>query len=376
MTVLRCANVLGPDVETGVHPDARAAGGADGPRLRPAAAVRPRGRRRPRARARGAQRPARDLQRRRRRRARALGGDLARRPPAAAAPAAGRAPGCVRAPLRRLGFRMPDEMANLLRFGRGVDNRLYKATGFDYGFTSREAVIRLGEHLRLRADPARRAGEEGYVYEREVEEFLRWSPHVRRERAAARARAPTASRSESEAADCSAAPALRRRLVDARPTLSSSPWRASFQIGCRLPGRGPAAGGGGRVRLGLVALGRDRRRGDDRRRRRRRDDRRRGDPAPSNAKLVKPLRQAGHRRPTTGSSTSSAPRSSSVDSDVDGMVDQALEESQRGRPADPRLALRHRRRGRRRDLAAGHLLQRRDRRVHRQGRRPRSTPTR
>jgi UDP-glucose 4-epimerase len=85
-------------------------------------------------------------------------------------------------PLRRLGFRIPDEMANLLRFGRGVDNRLYKATGFGYGFTSREAVSRLGEHMRLEPILRGRARDDGYVYEREVEEFLRWSPHVRRER--------------------------------------------------------------------------------------------------------------------------------------------------------------------------------------------------
>ena len=91
--------------------------------------------------------------------------------------------GLLAAPLRRLGFRVPDEMANLLRFGRGVDNRLYKATGFDYGFTSREAVIRLGEHLRLEPILRGRGADEGYHYEREVEEFLRWSPHVRRERA-------------------------------------------------------------------------------------------------------------------------------------------------------------------------------------------------
>ncbi len=83
-------------------------------------------------------------------------------------------------PLRRLGLRIPDELINLLRFGRGVDNRLYKATGFEYGFTSREAVARLGEHLRLL--PVLRGRHEGYHYEREVEEFLRWSPHVRRER--------------------------------------------------------------------------------------------------------------------------------------------------------------------------------------------------
>ena len=82
------------------------------------------------------------------------------------------------APLRRLGLRIPDEILNLLRFGRGVDNRLYKATGFDYGYTSREAVLDLAEHVRL--EPVLRGHEQRYRYEREVEEFLRWSPHVRR----------------------------------------------------------------------------------------------------------------------------------------------------------------------------------------------------
>jgi UDP-glucose 4-epimerase len=88
--------------------------------------------------------------------------------------------GALAVPLRRLGFRIPDEMVNLLRFGRGVDNRLLKATGFDYGYTSREAVIKLGEHLRVQ--PVMKGVEQGYTYEREVEEFLRWSPHVRRGR--------------------------------------------------------------------------------------------------------------------------------------------------------------------------------------------------
>jgi UDP-glucose 4-epimerase len=86
----------------------------------------------------------------------------------------------IAAPLRRLGFRIPDEMVNLLRFGRGLDNRLLKATGFDYGQTSRETVLKLGEHLRVH--PVMRGVEQTYTYEREVEEFLRWSPHVRRER--------------------------------------------------------------------------------------------------------------------------------------------------------------------------------------------------
>jgi UDP-glucose 4-epimerase len=84
--------------------------------------------------------------------------------------------GLLAGPLRRLGFRIPDEMIDLLRFGRGLDNRLYKATGFRYGYTSREAVVKLGEHMRVQ--PVMRGVEQGYTYEREVEEFLRWSRHV------------------------------------------------------------------------------------------------------------------------------------------------------------------------------------------------------
>ena len=84
----------------------------------------------------------------------------------------------IAAPLRRLGFRIPDEVVNQLRFGRGLDNRKLKATGFRYEYTSREAVLKLGEHLRL--DPVVRGHERAYTYEKEVEEFLKWSPHVRR----------------------------------------------------------------------------------------------------------------------------------------------------------------------------------------------------
>ena len=81
---------------------------------------------------------------------------------------------------RRLGVQIPPEMLAQLRFGRGVDNRRFKATGFEYGYTSREAVIALGEHLRLH--PLLRDAGEPYRYEREVEEFLRWSPNVRNSR--------------------------------------------------------------------------------------------------------------------------------------------------------------------------------------------------
>jgi UDP-glucose 4-epimerase len=81
------------------------------------------------------------------------------------------------AALRRLGVNVPAESLNQLRFGRGVDNRRYKAEGFGYAYTSREAVLKLGEHLRLA--PVLRGAQEPYRYEREVEEFLRWSPHVK-----------------------------------------------------------------------------------------------------------------------------------------------------------------------------------------------------
>ncbi len=88
--------------------------------------------------------------------------------------------GLAAAALRRVGVRIPPEAMNQLRFGRGLDNRRYKVAGFNYQHTSRESVLKLGEHLRL--SPVLRGGSEPYRYEREVEEFLRWSPHVRNAR--------------------------------------------------------------------------------------------------------------------------------------------------------------------------------------------------
>jgi UDP-glucose 4-epimerase len=73
---------------------------------------------------------------------------------------------------------VPPEMLSQLRFGRGLDNRKLKATGFVYRYTTRETVVKLREHMRL--DPILRGTKEPYQYEREVEHFLRWSPHVRR----------------------------------------------------------------------------------------------------------------------------------------------------------------------------------------------------
>jgi hypothetical protein len=84
---------------------------------------------------------------------------------------------------RRIGMPVPPEMQGQLRFGRGLDNRKLKATGFSYRYTTRETVINLREHMRL--EPILRGVQEPYQYERDVEDFLRWSPHVRRRDAAA-----------------------------------------------------------------------------------------------------------------------------------------------------------------------------------------------
>ncbi|MGI8580342.1 MAG: hypothetical protein ACR2K9_07335, partial [Solirubrobacteraceae bacterium] len=79
--------------------------------------------------------------------------------------------------LRAVGVRVPPEMLRQLRFGRGLDNRRLKATGYAYRYTTREAIERYREAQRVH----RLKQNEGtpYRYEREVEEFLRRSPSVR-----------------------------------------------------------------------------------------------------------------------------------------------------------------------------------------------------
>jgi UDP-glucose 4-epimerase len=79
---------------------------------------------------------------------------------------------------RALGIRVPDEVRQQMRYGRGIDNRRLKGSGYRFSFTTREAVQRFGEHLRVAH--LRDGAREPYRYEREVEEFLRWSPSVRR----------------------------------------------------------------------------------------------------------------------------------------------------------------------------------------------------
>jgi len=85
--------------------------------------------------------------------------------------------GLAASALRRAGVRIPAEVLQQLRYGRAIDNRKLKAAGYAFRATSRETVQAFAAHLRVRG--LRPAGGEGYQYERDVEEFLRWSPAVR-----------------------------------------------------------------------------------------------------------------------------------------------------------------------------------------------------
>jgi UDP-glucose 4-epimerase len=74
---------------------------------------------------------------------------------------------------------LPPELLDLLRYGRGVDNRRLKDAGFRYTYTSAGAVQSFAEAARLR----RTIGDirPRYRYERDVESFFRHSPAVVRE---------------------------------------------------------------------------------------------------------------------------------------------------------------------------------------------------
>jgi UDP-glucose 4-epimerase len=78
-----------------------------------------------------------------------------------------------------LGLEIPDEVRRQLRYGRGLDNRKLKQSGYRFSLTTRETIQAFAAALRLK--PLRENGEAPYRYEREVEEFLRWSPSVRRD---------------------------------------------------------------------------------------------------------------------------------------------------------------------------------------------------
>jgi UDP-glucose 4-epimerase len=80
-------------------------------------------------------------------------------------------------PLSRLGIiNLPRETLDLLRYGRGVDNRKLKDAGFSYRFTTAGAVRKFVEAQRLR----RVVGETKptYRYQSDVESFFRHSSAV------------------------------------------------------------------------------------------------------------------------------------------------------------------------------------------------------
>jgi UDP-glucose 4-epimerase len=78
-------------------------------------------------------------------------------------------------PLSRL-FDLPPELEDLLRYGRGVDTRRFRATGFDYRATSAGAVQSFIRALRLRRGAGKSPS--SYTYEHDVEQFFRHSPSV------------------------------------------------------------------------------------------------------------------------------------------------------------------------------------------------------
>jgi UDP-glucose 4-epimerase len=87
--------------------------------------------------------------------------------------------GLLSGPLGRIGIELPPELLDLLRHGRGVDNRRLKRAGFDYRFTSAGTVADFVEALRIRRTVGETSPE--YLYERDVEQFFRHSPAVVRD---------------------------------------------------------------------------------------------------------------------------------------------------------------------------------------------------
>ncbi|HEX2851519.1 MAG TPA: NAD-dependent epimerase/dehydratase family protein [Acidimicrobiales bacterium] len=82
-------------------------------------------------------------------------------------------------PLGYVGVELPEELLDLLRYGRAGDNRRLKQAGFQYKFTSAGAVESFAEATRLRRTVG--ATRPDYTYERDVENFFRHSPAVVRE---------------------------------------------------------------------------------------------------------------------------------------------------------------------------------------------------
>jgi len=83
------------------------------------------------------------------------------------------------APLSRVNVELPQELLDLLRYGRGVDNRRLKSAGFVYRYTSAGAVRNFAGALRLQSTVGSRRP--SYKYEQDVEQFFRHSPAIVRD---------------------------------------------------------------------------------------------------------------------------------------------------------------------------------------------------
>jgi UDP-glucose 4-epimerase len=83
-------------------------------------------------------------------------------------------------PLQQLGLvDFAPEVIELLKYGRGIDNRAFKDAGFEYGYTSAGAVEAFVQAMRLRNTVG--GNQINYRYEEDVEKFFRHSPAVQRD---------------------------------------------------------------------------------------------------------------------------------------------------------------------------------------------------
>ncbi len=89
------------------------------------------------------------------------------------------ATGAAALPLRAVGYDIPPETLDLLRYGRGVDGSKLVDAGFRYQFTTAGAVEDFARALRLRSTVG--AADPEYTYQADVEQFFKHSPAVVRE---------------------------------------------------------------------------------------------------------------------------------------------------------------------------------------------------
>jgi UDP-glucose 4-epimerase len=75
--------------------------------------------------------------------------------------------------------KVPPEALDLLRYGRGLDNRKLKRAGFEYRYTTSGALQHFVENLRLRHIVGQ--SQPTYHYQGDVEAFFRHSPAIVRE---------------------------------------------------------------------------------------------------------------------------------------------------------------------------------------------------